>query len=231
MSFLMAVLAGMQGVRAAVCSQVTTHPVMTTFNRGKTVVPTGKLLQGLGVRTIQPDLSPTRADMALDLALRAVPTKREEHCNSAVCRWIFAFYGPTHRHAQLNQATHEDLGRLFGVAHLDALNHISRIVRTGLAVDADGRDVYLPNVERLAMPILFLAGEHNRIFLPETSARTLRWLSAANGPQWYRRCVLRDYAHLDGFIGRDAARDVYPLMRRYLEAHAESPQPSTPTVG
>src|SRR5262249_26722220 len=123
MSFLMAVLAGMEGVRAAVCSQVTTNPVMTPFHRGKTVFPTGKALQGLGVRTIQPDLTPNRVDMALDLALRAVPTRREEHCGSAVCRWIFAFYGPTHRHAQLNQATHEDLGRLFGVADIDALNH------------------------------------------------------------------------------------------------------------
>ncbi len=170
MSFLMAMLAGMEGVRSAVCSQVTTHPVMTRFNLAKTVLPTGRFLQGLGLRTIQPDLERTLGDAALDVVLRLVPTKREERCGSAVCRWITAFYGPTHRHAQLNQATHDDLGRLFGVADLDALNHISLICSTGHAVDRQGRDVYLPNVERLAVPILFLAGDHNRIFLPDTSA-------------------------------------------------------------
>jgi hypothetical protein len=29
--------------------------------------------------------------------------------------------------------------------------------------------------------------------------------------------VLRDYAHLDALIGRDAHRDVYPLLSRHLD--------------
>ena len=86
------------------------------------------------------------------------------------------------------------------------------MIRTGAAVDRDGNDVYLPHVERLNFPILFLAGDQNRIFLPETSARTYAWLRAANGTELYERLVLTGYAHLDGFIGRDAARDVYPKM-------------------
>jgi cholesterol oxidase len=228
MSLLMAVLAGMQGVRAAVCSQVTTHPVMTRWNRGKTVVRTGRVLQGLGLRTIQPDAAPTLADQALDLLLRVSPVDRDERCNSAVCRWIFAFYGPTHHHGQLNQATHEDMARLFGVADLDALNHISRMIRTGHSVDEHGADVYLPHVERLDLPILFLAGNRNRIFLPETSARTLQWLEAANGKGKYRRVVLDDYAHLDGFIGRNADRDVFPHILEHLEGAGLKEEKATP---
>ena len=219
MTILMAALAGMEGVRSAVCSQVTTHPVMTSFGRAKTTVRTGQILQGLGFRTIEPDAEPTMPDRALDLLLRLAPIQRDERCSSAVCRWIFAFYGPTHRHAQLNQATHDDLGRLFGVADLDALNHISRMIRAGAAVDRDGNDVYLPHVERLNFPILFLAGDQNRIFLPETSARTYAWLRAANGTELYERLVLKGYAHLDGFIGRDAARDVYPKILSHLDTH------------
>ena len=217
MTFLMAGLAGMQGVRSAVCSQVTTHPVMTRFGRAKTVLRTGQLLRGLGLRTIQPDAARTWQDEALDLFLRVAPIQRDERCGSAVCRWIFGFYGPTHHHAQLNQATHDDLGRLFGVADLDALNHISLMIRSRRSVDHTGKDVYLPHVERLELPILFLAGDHNRIFLPETSARTFAWLSEANGPELYERVVIPDYAHLDGFIGRDAARDVYPTMLSHLD--------------
>jgi len=219
MTVLMAALAGTEGIRSVVCSQVTTHPVMTRFGRGKTVMRTGQLLQGLGLRTIQPDADPTWQDQVLDLVLHVAPIDRDERCESAVCRWIFAFYGPTHNHAQLNQATHDDLGRLFGVADIDALNHISLMIRTGTSVDRHGNDVYLPHVERLRFPILFLAGDRNRIFLPETSALTLEWLRAANPPELYERVVIEGYAHLDGFIGRDAARDVYPTMLAHLEAH------------
>ena len=136
-----------------------------------------------------------------------------------MCRWINAFYGPTHHHAQLNQATHDDLGRLFGVADIEALNHISLMVRKGISVNSAGNDVYLPHVERLRIPILFLAGNQNRIFLPDTSLRTIRWLRDNNPPQLYQRVVLKGYSHLDGFIGRDAVRDVYPKLRAHLDAH------------
>jgi len=212
----------MTGVRSAVCSQVTTHPVMTPFNKARTQIRVGRILQGFGVRTISPDADRTVSDELLDFALRAVPVPTEERCGSAVCRWINTFYGPTHHHAQLNEATHADLGRLFGVAGIHPLNHISTIVRSGTAVDHHGHDTYLPHVERLRLPILFLAGDHNRIFLPATSARTLQWLRDANGPELYERVVLRDYGHLDGFIGRDAVRDVYPVILRHLDAHASA---------
>ena len=219
MTVLMAALAGMEGVRSAVCSQVTPHPVRTFLNKVNSLVHTGKLLQGLGLRTMEPDTAPTVSDKVFDLVLRVWPIPRGERCGSATCRWIFTFYGPTHRHAQLNQATHADLGRLFGVADIEALNHVSLMIRKGIAVDHTGADVYLPHVERLKFPILFLAGDQNRVFLPETSARTFAWLRNANGNDLYERVVLRGYAHLDGFIGRDAARDVYPTMLAHLDAN------------
>jgi cholesterol oxidase len=217
MSMLMAGLDGMTGVRAAVCSQVTTHPVVTRWQHGKVAARVPRLLQGAGLRTITPDARRTAPDIALDLALRMSPMQPDERCSSAVCRWIFAFYGPTHHHDQLNAATHAALGNLFGVAGLDALDHIGRMIRTGQSVDRYGNDVYLPHAARLDFPILFLAGDQNRIFLPETSERTVRWLKEANDPELYRRVVLTNYAHLDGFIGRNAARDVYPHMLEHLE--------------
>jgi cholesterol oxidase len=220
MSFLMAMLWGMTGVRSAICSQVTVHPRMTWFHRLLVGVHTSQALQAIGYRTISPDAKRTFADGALDVLLRLTPTKRQDRCASAVCRWINTFYGPTHYHAQLNQSTHDDIGRLFGVADLDALDHIGLIVNKGKAVDHRGGDVYLPHVDRLRIPILFLAGDQNRIFVPATSRHTYNWLVKANGPQLYKRTILHDYAHLDGFIGRDAARDVYPLMLEHLEAHA-----------
>jgi cholesterol oxidase len=225
MSFLMAKLAGtegMDGVRSAVCSQVTTHPVMNWFSRIKTGVRLGRVLQGFGLRTISPDLKKTRADELLDVVLRLAPVPRGERCGNAVCHWVFSFYGPTHRHAQLNEATHQALASMFGVADLHALDHIALIARKGKAVDHEGDDVYLPNVHRVDIPIMFLAGAHNRIFLPATSERTYRWLRHANEPTLYTRHVLRDYAHLDGIVGQHADRDVFPLVVDHFDRAEQS---------
>jgi cholesterol oxidase len=113
---------------------------------------------------------------------------------------------------------------LFGVANLDALKHLALMVRHGKVVDSSGRDVYLPNVARLEpTKILILQGERNYIFLPEGSRRTLRFLRKRNGPDRYRREILRGYAHLDAMIGRDAAADVFPKITAFLEKYPDRP--------
>jgi len=94
-------------------------------------------LAGYDVSIKETAPQPLRVALKAGGLTRAVvlPMPKEERCGSAVCRWINAFYGPTHHHAQLNQATHDDLGRLFGVADIDALNHISLMIRKGTSVD------------------------------------------------------------------------------------------------
>jgi cholesterol oxidase len=86
-------------------------------------------------------------------------------------------------------------------------------------VDSEGRDVYLvpEKAKRLALPISFVAGAGNQLFFPETCIRTQRWLSAFNDPALYTRHIFDGYAHMDLFIGRDAARDVYPYLITQLE--------------
>jgi cholesterol oxidase len=86
-----------------------------------------------------------------------------------------------------------------------------------LASDFTVQPVYTARPERLRLPILLVQGERNAIFHPEGSMRTLRWLQTANEPTLYERRVLPGYAHLDALIGRDAAADVYPLLRRHLD--------------
>ena len=226
LSLQMAVLAGMPGVRSAVCSQVTVHPVMHWFSRGKANLRVSRALAAAGHRTIEPGLRGTAANRALDLLYGLNPLLAGERCHNPVCRWVFAYFGPTHRHAQLDAATHAEISRLFGVGGLRALDHLSLIVRRGGAVDASGRDVYLPHVERLALPITFLVGDRNRIFYPESSARTLAWLQEANGSSPYERIVLPGYAHLDALLGKNAASDVFPRVLAALDRHAVARRPT-----
>ena len=226
LSLQMALLAGMTGVRSAICSQVTVHPSMHWFSRAKAGGRMSKVMAGFGMRTIEPGLKATGGDRLLDLLIELNPLLKGQRCHNPVCRWVFAFFGPTHEHAQLNDATHTQIAALFGVGGLRALHHLALIVRRKGAVDHEGRDVYLPHVERMAIPITFLVGDRNRIFLPEGSARTLAWLREANDPSLYERLDLPGYAHLDALIGRDAATEVFPHLVRALDAHpAITPRP------
>lgn len=226
-SLLMAMLNGretMDRVRTAVCAQFMLFIETSLFNRLKARLRIGRLLEGLGLGLLRPGTAGRWPDVAMDLALRALPMPRGERCGIALCRWVNAIYGLTHAHDPLNEAIHRRLPALFGVANLEALQHLALMVQRARAVDHLGNDVYLPNYARLKdTQILFLQGENNFIFLPEGSRKTLRYLRYHNGPDRYRREILRDYAHLDAMIGRDASRDVFPRISAFLDRH----QPAT----
>ena len=228
-TLLMALLAGMQGVRSAVCSQFLTHPRTSSFNLLKAHLRVSKLLQLTGAHYVQPPKRRGLLTYALDLALRAVPIGREERCGLAVCRWINAVYGLTHRHDQLNDATHGALVDEFGVSGLDAFNHIAVMMRNRKALNSCRQDVYLPGIDRLNIPIHFLIGASNHIFFPPGSYETMQWLQE-NGPGTYTSTYLPEYAHLDGMVGRNAVRDVYPEILAHLNrTQRTTRRPAGPT--
>ncbi|WP_131747398.1 hypothetical protein [Frankia sp. Cppng1_Ct_nod] len=217
-SLLMALATGrLPDVRSAVCAQFPLHPVTSPLNRFKTELHVGEALGDLGLKLVRPGRF-TLPNVAVDLALRALPMAGPERCGQALCRWINGIYGCTHRHARLNQATHEALNDMFGVGNVTALRHLALMMRGSLVVDDAGRDVYTRNPEFLRLPIRFLQGTDNYIFLPDGSERTMHWLREANGPDLYSRSLLPGYAHLDAIIGRDADRDVYPLITGHFES-------------
>jgi cholesterol oxidase len=216
-SLQMAVLDGLQGVRSAVCAQFSVHPQTSLFNWAKSELRVGKMLDLLGVKVVAPDNVPSPPDAVLDLTLRALPIPRGERCGQAVCRWINAIYGCTHRHAQLNEDTHQALNQMFGVGNIESLQHLTLMMRRRLAVDHTGSTRYLAHPQRLSIPLMLLQGTHNYIFHPSGTLRTLRWLRHHNAGTEYRREVLRDYGHLDAIVGSNAARDVYPRIASFLD--------------
>lgn len=218
-SLMMALAAGLADVRSAVCMQFTLHPVTSYLNLVKATLGIGHRLRALGVRHVAPFTGRTLPNVLADLALRLVPMPTDERCGKAVCRWVNAIYGCTHRHDQLDQETHEELDQMFHVGNVEALNHLARMMTARAAVDRDGREAYLAHPTRLALPMLLVQGELNYIFRPRGSLRTLRWLQAANDPSLYERVVLPGYAHLDALIGRDAPRDVFPLISAHLDRY------------
>ena len=215
---LMAKAHGLSGIRRMVCSQNSLDVAMLPFSRLKARSGLANILQGFGETTINPPTTSVVRDMVLDALYRLNPLLGAgERCSSPWCRWVFAYFGPTHCHDRLNEETHRALRREFGSASLDAMAHIALMADKGEAVYADDPRKPYFNAANLELPILFLAGERNRIFLPEGARKTYARLRAANPRVPYEFRLLKRYGHLDCMIGRNAHRDVFPYIRRFLD--------------
>ncbi len=218
-TFIMSMLAGLQGVRSAVCSQVATHMVTSRLTRLKSGLRLARLAASVGIDGF--DASPaepeTCRDRLLDLLLRLYPIRKKERCANPVCRRIAFMYAELYNHANLSDATHADLKNLFGSASIRAFMHLATMVRTGFVVNHKGSDIYLPHLRRLSIPITFLHGSDNICFYPESTAITCRLLGRYNGEELYNRVVVPGYGHIDCIFGRDAARDVFPHILDHLE--------------
>ncbi|MGH9395254.1 MAG: alpha/beta fold hydrolase [Terriglobia bacterium] len=219
-SFFMAMLKGLQGVRSAVCSQVATHMVMAPVTEIKCGLYIPEVLDKLGVKSLDAYVSnATGWDGRLDeAAMRLYPVPQDQLCTNPVCHRITFMYSQVFEHQKLNAATHSSLHEMFGSTNIHAFAHLARMVRTGHIVTADGNDTYLPHVERLAIPIAFVHGGKNRCFLPESTEMTYNLLCERNGKNLYTRTVIPGYGHADSILGKNAALDVYPAIARHLEA-------------
>lgn len=220
-SFMMSAVAGLiPEVTTIVSNAISLHPVVP-FSAGvkhRVAVPvvarmTPYLDCQWGVR------SPTLFAKALTAFVRL--THRE--CDNTVCRYASFTYGvgfPTlWRHENLNAATHDWLTNEFAAVPLTFFQQIGRGIRAGRLVSVEGRPE-LPADYGSAPPktdarIALFAGEMNRCFLPESQERTFRYFDA-HRPGYHSLHRIPDYGHLDIFMGKDAARDVFPLMLEEL---------------
>ena len=217
-TWLMAMLAGMPGVRSLVCSQIAVDCLGTPMTRLKTGLHFPEVLADLGVNSLSAYAGAHSdwRERLLNTALRLYPIPFREWCDRDVCRRIAFMYAPLYKHANLNEATHDAMGEMFGEANIEALEHLSLIGRQKRLVGADGSDRYSHHLDCLKLPILFLHGEDNLCFTPASTKKTHDDLVALHGPALYRREVIPGYGHIDCIFGREAARDVFPHITRHL---------------
>jgi cholesterol oxidase len=189
-------------------------------NRVKSGLYLDTLLNRIGVDslTAYTDENADWLDRFYNRAVRLNPTiDREELCDSSVCHRITLLYALLYEHDQLNTATHDTLHELFGVASMNNFEHMGLLAREGKLVSAKGEDIYLENVERLAIPITYIHGAENEAWLPESTELTFNWLRENNDRHLYSRQVIANYGHIDCIFGENAAVDVYPFILNHLE--------------
>ena len=219
---LMSLAAGRAaGIRSVICSQFTMHFATTPLLRLKGALHLDWLWPRLGFHMLDArfDTSSGWKDKVYDALLRFYPAHAGQRCDSPVCRRIRFIYGETFTHDAINDDTHRLLYDLFGQANLTLLGQLAKMIRAGHAVDRDGNEAYLPYVSRMAVPITFVQGTDNKIFLPRGSEETWKLLRDTNGPDLYERKVFPGYAHMDLFIGKNAHTDVFPYFVEQLDKY------------
>lgn len=219
-TFFMSMLNGLQGIRSIVCSQVATHMVVPPATAFKTGLHLPSFLARLGVDSLTARVGGERPlltrlyDRALDLyALK----EAQGRCHSDTCHRITFMYASLYKHENLTDLLHDNLDELFAEANIETFAHLARMCRAGQLLDTHGNDVYMPNLARLQLPILFLSGAENECYLPQSTKLTYDLLCARFGAARYRRQLIPGYGHIDGIYGRHAVRDVYPHILAHLE--------------
>jgi cholesterol oxidase len=214
----MALLTGrLKSVRQFVASQVMPFVEVSDLARLKAGLRFDRLFARLGLRGVDTTQGDGTIERIVDQLLRISPMPAEWQALGPVCRRIYAIYGPVMNPDQINRDTRDALDWIFGYGNLTSFGQIRRFIRNRRLVDCEGGDAYLPNITRLRTDVVLLQGHENKLFLPEGSAETLRWIREHHGTDACTRLVIPGYAHLDCFIGRNAARDVFPLVLRELE--------------
>ncbi|MEV4355623.1 hypothetical protein ACWEPL_00460 [Nonomuraea sp. NPDC004186] len=216
-SFMMSACAGLvPQVDTIITNAVSLHPVVPRWSRAKLryAVPV--------TRRFLPYLDPSWGDHpppgAAALITQLVKAAHAE-CGSTVCKLVSFTYGSgcpaLWRHENLGAATHDLwIPHEFGPVPLTFFRQMDKCVRSGHLVSyehIDGLpDDYTAQEPRTDARIVFLAGELNRCFLPESQRRSYDFFSRF-APH-HSLHLLCGYSHLDVFFGERAHRDVFPLI-------------------
>jgi len=222
-------------IHSIVLSQSVAFIHQPVVNRLKAKLHLAELLRFLGFRPVLTpdfDLRSSVAARLLDRLLYFYPSR--ERCKSGVCRRLLLIYGEANRHAQLDRITHEMIYDMVDRGNLTTLAQLQRMAVQQKIVDARGRDVYvLPeNGQHINVPITILQGALNNLFRRSGAHETLDWLHDHGGfgpeenKKQFNLLEIPDYGHMDVFIGKNSATDVYPQILEALK-RMESLKPSS----
>jgi cholesterol oxidase len=219
----MSMLAGLQGVRSIVCSQIATDIVIPTATEIKTGLYVPTVLDTLGVKSLTA-YTDTNANWFNNLYDKALDiyalSQAQGRCDNPVCHRITFMYSSLYRHENLNEALHQHLHELFGATNMRTFEHLALMCREGRLLSFDGEDIYMPNIDRLQLPICFISGGSNECYLPESTERSYQRLCERFNPNLYSRHVIPNYGHIDCIFGKNAVVDVYPIILLHLEKTA-----------
>ncbi|MBL7811566.1 MAG: GMC family oxidoreductase N-terminal domain-containing protein [Bacteroidetes bacterium] len=217
-SLFMALLNGMEGVRSVISAQIASDFYPAPQVKWKAGLHIPQVLDALGIHSLSAyaDSNEGWLSKLYDKFLEMYAVPVAGYCNNPTCHRMTFMFGPLYEHSQLNDATHTAMIEMFSIANMRTYEHLTKMIRAHHLLTADGQDIYMPNLKRLALPVTFIHGEKNQVFDPESTLTTYNKLCETNGKDLYQRHVISGYGHNDCMYGKNAAGDVFPLILKHL---------------
>lgn len=213
-------------IRGISCSQVFMNPVWGPTNMVKVMagpLPLDRLYSLFAGSWFSCSTShnDSLVQQVVNQLLRLYPQARREMCNNAACHRTSLVFGRCWNHTNLNEATHRQIDRFFGGVNMRLLNLLMHMGYEGHVMSnaplCDRLDTE-ENVARLkGIPIQLWVGRDNAVLSPEATERTYETLCDMFEDGEYKRKVVPGYGHLDGWMGRNAWKDVYPMIREEVD--------------
>lgn len=221
-SFFIGLLAGlMPEVTTVVSNSVSTHPVIPLAARLKLTLATPLVKLMTDHLDAQWSLQATTLPAK---ALAGICALTHHECNNPVCKMASFMNGVGFpvmwSHSNLNKATHDWLTQEFAHVPLTFYRQMSRSVNAGHLVAMGGHKELPPTVvaepPRTQTRVGFITGADNLCFLSESQERAHAALSKYR-PDYHTLRIIPGYGHLDIFMGKNAAQDVFPIILEELE--------------
>ena len=220
-SFMLSAASGLlPQVDTIVSNAVSLHPVVPKWSWFKLtfVLP----LVALFTRYLNPQWD-GNADSMIARFLYRFARRTHRECDNSVCHQVSFYYGAGFpalwRHENLNEDTHEWLREEFAMVPMSFYRQIVRCVHHGSLIPQDRKDSLPADVAEgppaTDARIALFAGTENLCFLPESQSRTFEYLKRHRDKDALH--IVPEYGHLDMFMGKNAAKDVFPLMVAELE--------------
>jgi cholesterol oxidase len=206
--FLLSLLRGYlrkERIRAFIASQVALHLNMTPVGTVKLATRMDRLLPGLNMIHQKPaELTGQISDSAVSVLAAIIP--KSYSCNNHACHRHSASFGDVIFHPRLNSVTHNIMGDLIPECLTAFLKDVAVWGRKKTVLTKED----MGHLDRLKLPIHFISGSENHMFIPKSTERTYQTLCDWNGPEHYRRTVYPGFGHLDCFVGDGARESIWP---------------------
>jgi cholesterol oxidase len=218
-SLFMAMMNGLQGVRSIVSAQIASdfHPAFQVKWKSALHIP--GLLNALGIKslTAYADAKENWRSRLYDWVLKFYAVPLAGNCDNPVCHRMTFMFAPLCNHEQLNEPTHDAIIEMFSIANMRTYRQLTRMIRARHVLNAKGKNVYMPHLQRLNIPITFIHGEKNKLFREKSLSTTYEKLRRVNGTELYKFYSIKGYGHNDCMYGKNAVIDVYPHVLEQFE--------------
>jgi hypothetical protein len=212
-SFMISAVEGLvPQVTTIVTNAVSLHPVVPSWSRVKLDV----ILEMAGLITDY--INPRWGDDAPDFRsklFKALVLSTHFEKDTTVGKFVSFTYGAGFpalwELENLSNKTKEWIRDEFGPVPIHFFRHIRKGVHNGSLVSVDGSKHYADAKPATDARFVFFAGKLNKCFKSNSQVNSFEYFNNLK-PDYHKLHVFETYSHLDIFLGKNAHKDIFPVM-------------------